>query len=85
MSFDEADITLAYAHPEPFAAIDTRIDLMDAVSSLPARQRHLIETHYHHDVDLKTVAAQQGVSPQRISQVHLAALQRLRDALTEGD
>lgn len=56
----------------------TKIALADAVARLRPSQRRVIEEHYFADEPLKAIAGRSTVTPQRISQLHLAGLQRLR-------
>ena len=51
------------------------------VSRLPARQRHILELHYYGELSLHTIGKRMSVSPQRVSQLHLEALARLRRSM----
>lgn len=55
--------------------------LRGAVAALPARQRAIVVAHYFGDRSLRALSAPMRVSPQRVSQLHLLAMRRLRDAL----
>ena len=48
------------------------------LQALPERQRTLVRGYYFAERSLREVAAAMGVSPQRASQLHLAAVRRLR-------
>jgi len=72
-SADPARLALARAR---------RRALGEAVALLPERQRRILALHYgDREVSLRTIGARLRLSPQRVSQLHLAALVRLRAAL----
>jgi RNA polymerase sigma factor for flagellar operon FliA len=52
-----------------------------AIAELPPRQRTIVVAHYFEGRSLRSLQPPFGVSPQRISQLHLAAVARLRAAL----
>jgi len=56
-------------------------EIRDALAALPPRQRHILELHYYGELSLHAIGARLRVSPQRISQIHIEALQRLRGVL----
>jgi RNA polymerase sigma factor for flagellar operon FliA len=58
-----------------------RAELDGAVEELPARERRLIKLHYTNEIPLRRIGTCMSVSPQRASQLHLAALARLRKKL----
>jgi RNA polymerase sigma factor for flagellar operon FliA len=49
-----------------------------AVAQLPARQREIVIHHYFRESSLRSLSDRMAVTPQRISQLHCAALNRLR-------
>lgn len=49
-----------------------------ALRALPARQRTLLTLHYFQDLSLHQIGKRFAISPQRASQLHLAALKTLR-------
>jgi RNA polymerase sigma factor for flagellar operon FliA len=55
--------------------------LSKTIASLPPRQRRLLYLHYWTGVSLRSVSEAMAVSPQRVSQLHLAALERMRARL----
>ncbi len=55
--------------------------LAQAVALLPERQRRILSMHYGAELSLHAIGSQMRVSPQRVSQLHLRALQRLRHAV----
>jgi RNA polymerase sigma factor for flagellar operon FliA len=55
-----------------------RASLNALVNGLPARQRDVVLQHYVEGVSLRTIGARMSISPQRVSQLHLAALAKLQ-------
>jgi RNA polymerase sigma factor for flagellar operon FliA len=55
--------------------------LRQAVRTLPARTRRIIEYHYFEAIPFEQIATLLGVSKGRISQIHKAGLQALKAAL----
>lgn len=58
-----------------------RETLQRSLGILPPRERALIIKHYYADCSLRTLSREMDVSPQRASQLHRAALGRLRGTL----
>lgn len=52
-----------------------------AVERLPSRERSLISGHYFADRSLREIGRAFAISPQRASQLHIAAMNRLRKHL----
>ncbi|MGC2130940.1 MAG: sigma-70 family RNA polymerase sigma factor [Candidatus Aquilonibacter sp.] len=52
-----------------------------AVDALPARQRQVIRDHYYGEWSLREVGRRMRISPQRASQLHIAAMKKLRRSL----
>ncbi len=76
------------AEMRPCALLESRQDihgLLDAVKSLPERERFIITAHYLEGVQMKVIAKQLGVSEPRVSQIHTRAVERLRTALTAAE
>jgi RNA polymerase sigma factor FliA len=65
------------------AAAIERERLRGAIAALPQRQRQIVLAHYFYERPLRELVAPLRVSPQRVSQLHLLAVQRLRAALTD--
>ena len=61
-----------------------RRELYEAMALLPERQRRILALHYSGEVSLRAIGARLRVSPQRISQLHLDALARLRGTLSQS-
>jgi RNA polymerase sigma factor (sigma-70 family) len=75
---------LADFEADPQAQLDRRTEaaeLHDALARLPARQRHILELHYYGELSLHAIGKRMSVSPQRVSQLHLEALARLRRSM----
>lgn len=53
-----------------------------AIAALPARWRSIVVAHYFCDRSLRSLGAADGISPQRISQLHRFAIDRLRSDLS---
>jgi RNA polymerase sigma factor FliA len=66
------------------AAIVVQNETRDAVwtllESLPRRQQQLMIAHYRANHSLHDIAREMRVTPQRVSQLHVTALERLRKA-----
>jgi RNA polymerase sigma factor for flagellar operon FliA len=58
-----------------------RAQLLDLVEDLPAQERMVIRNHYLQEVSFEEIATAAGLTRGRISQIHRAALNRLRDAV----
>ena len=59
------------------ASLD-RAALTAAIRRLPPRQRVVVGLHYYADLSLHAIGRQMDITPQRASQLHAAALVRLR-------
>lgn len=53
-----------------------------AIDALPPRQRDVVLGHYFAERHLRALAGVFGISPQRVSQLHLMAIDRLRAELS---
>jgi RNA polymerase sigma factor (sigma-70 family) len=69
---DPADAVIASAE---------RRRLRAAVDALPSRQRDIVVAHYFGEQPLRTLSDEMRVSPQRVSQLHVAAIERMRRTL----
>lgn len=61
-----------------FEASSREGDVREAIERLPARHRDIVLQHYFGERSLRALSAHMAVTPQRISQLHCAALARLR-------
>ena len=55
--------------------------LRDALDRLPARHRSVVLAHYFGGASLRSLSARMAVSPQRISQIHQTALDKMRQTI----
>jgi len=54
-------------------------DLLDrALRRLPGRDREIVELYYHHDLTMRQIGSRLRIDESRVSQLHSAALARLR-------
>ena len=60
---------------------DRTRQLHEAIALLPERQQRVLALHYAGEESLHTIGATLRVSPQRVSQLHLQALARLRETV----
>ncbi|CAN5850005.1 RNA polymerase sigma factor FliA [soil metagenome] len=62
---------------------DFRDAVIDAINSLPEREKLLMGLYYEQELNLKEIGAVMGVSESRVSQLHSQAVARLRVSLRE--
>lgn len=60
---------------------EMRQRLIDAVESLPERERMLLTLYYFEELTMKEIGLAMGVVESRVSQIHTSAVVRLRAAL----
>lgn len=60
---------------------ETRVMLQQRVEQLPEPERSVIRHHYQHDLLFAQIAAMLGLSKGRVSQIHKAALAKLRKSM----
>jgi RNA polymerase sigma factor for flagellar operon FliA len=60
-----------------------RMALVDAITTLPEREQHIMSMYYEHDMNLKEIAAVLGVTESRVCQLHSQSIARLRTKLRE--
>jgi RNA polymerase sigma factor FliA len=56
----------------------------EAIALLPPRERRLVLAHYFAERSLRTLSRDMNVSPQRVSQLHLTAISRMRRGLASS-
>jgi RNA polymerase sigma factor for flagellar operon FliA len=66
------------------ARAELRARLGAALSSLPVRQRQIMELYYEGDYTMREIGGMLGVNESRISQIHKSALARMQAALHES-
>jgi RNA polymerase sigma factor for flagellar operon FliA len=79
----EADL-LADWRDEPSAKVvmsSIRRELREAIALLPPRQREVVSLHYYGELSLHAIGRKIGLSAQRVSQIHLTAIAKLRAAI----
>ena len=72
--------------PNPFdlcAQVETKQKLARALDGLPAREREVLALYYHKELTMKVIGGVLGIGESRVSQVHSAAILRLRARVTE--
>ena len=62
---------------------DFRDALIDAIDSLPDREKMLLGLYYEQELNLKEIGAVMSVSESRVCQLHSQAVARLRATLRE--
>lgn len=58
--------------------------IREAVALLPERERRILALHYDRDLSLRAIGRALDVSPQRVSQLHLLAIARLRRTIARA-
>ena len=62
-----------------------RSALAEAMENLAERQRKILEMYYQQELSMREIAALLGIHESRVSQIHLAAITRLRKSLSQKD
>lgn len=60
---------------------ETKDVLIRAIADLPARERLVVMLYYYDEVTMREIGLMMGVVESRVSQLHAAAIRRLRDRL----
>jgi RNA polymerase sigma factor FliA len=60
---------------------EERDALRASLEKLPERERDIVESHYFGGETFESISQRIGVSKQRVSQLHLRAVRRMRDSL----
>jgi RNA polymerase sigma factor (sigma-70 family) len=69
--------------PQTVAAAQAdRLRVHGALAQLPPRERRLVVAHYFAERSLRGLSREMNVSPQRVSQLHVSAIGRMRRGLT---
>lgn len=61
---------------------ELRQHLADAIAELPERERMVLTLYYYEELTMKEIGQTLGVVESRVSQIHSAAVLRLRSAMT---
>ena len=86
----EADLSEALPAPEnesPFQQCldeEMRTRLIQALMTLPERERQVLTLYYYEELTMKEVGAVLGVGESRVSQIHSLAMSRLRSRMQAG-
>lgn len=68
---------------DPAHIVERRIEsaaLATLLDGLPARQRQILSMHYYRGDSLRSIGRRLAISPQRASQLHLSAIEKLKRA-----
>ena len=82
------DVTLNTSAPSPLQAAEMnerQERIVKAILELPDQQQKVLNLYYYEDLTLKEIGAVLEVSESRISQVHSAAMKRLRQVIREQE
>ena len=63
------------------AAQELRQGIVDAITSLPWRERRVLTLHYRRGLTFREIGMSLGVSESRVSQIHTQVMHRLRDQI----
>lgn len=68
---------------DPASIVERRLEgarFAALIDGLPPRQRQVVLMHYYQEISLRSVGRRMAISPQRASQLHLGAIERLKRA-----
>lgn len=68
---------------EQYSAAEGRQRLAQAIAELPERERQVLALYYHEELTMKEIGSVLGIGESRISQIHSAAIIRLRSRMSE--
>lgn len=83
-----ADVLSDLGTPDPLQTVEAkenRAELRRALEHLEESERLVISRRYYHQQTLREIGASLGVSESRVSQIHTAALRRLRKILQDQE
>ncbi len=89
MSGDEGDDSFLDRHTmdsdaDPLEMLQNhrlRTALVEAINSLPDREKYIMSMYYENDMNLKEIAAVLGVTESRVCQLHSQSIARLRNKM----
>ena len=70
---------------DPAETVVTRmlhVQMNGALAALPVRERAVVEAHYFGERPLRELSDEMRVSPQRVSQLHMTAIERMRRTMS---
>ncbi|MDR0983770.1 MAG: FliA/WhiG family RNA polymerase sigma factor [Ruminococcus sp.] len=76
-------ISTEYLPEEMFDKKELKKVLAQAISKLTDKEKAVITFHYYEDLNFTEIAKIMDVSPQRVSQINIRAVQRMRDYIEE--
>jgi RNA polymerase sigma factor for flagellar operon FliA len=82
---EELEFVAAPANEDPlsrFLAAESRQRLADAIEELPEKERLVLTLYYFEELTMREIGLTLGVVESRVSQIHSAALRRLRSAVS---
>lgn len=68
---------------ELYVKTEQKAQLADAISQLSEREQLILSLYYHEELTMKEVAQVVGIAVSRVSQIHFAALGKLRASLNQ--
>ena len=72
---------------DPAAIVSDRLEhasVRGALALLSPRHRKLLALHYFNDLSLHTISKRMEISPQRVSQLHIAAIAKLKKVVAHA-
>jgi RNA polymerase sigma factor for flagellar operon FliA len=76
-------ISTEYLPEEMFDKKELKKILTEAISNLTDKEKSVIAFHYYEDLNFTEIAKIMDVSPQRVSQINIRAVQRMRSYIEE--
>jgi RNA polymerase sigma factor for flagellar operon FliA len=83
-ALEKIDVAVDHDPADELDRAQLRAAAVDAVATLPEREREVIRRHYWHGKNLMEVGAEVGVSKSWASRIHARALGRLRAQIVAG-
>lgn len=73
---------------DPAAIVEVRLEnarVRGAIDALSPRHRKLLALHYFGDLSLHSISKRMNISPQRVSQLHIAAIAKLKKVVARAN
>lgn len=83
---DPVELNMSDGRPSPFELLQDqgmRQALIQAIDTLPEREKIMMAMYYQEDLNLKEIGAVLGVSESRVCQIHSQAVMRIRSKLRD--